>query len=291
MDRMVDAILVLVLALPLASAAGEGQDQPPPAERYKALLKEHQDAIDIFSKAYFAAKTDEERKKVITEKSPPLDRLVPRCLTLAEEHPNDPVAVDALIWVVANTSDSDGGKDRPRAKALARLLGDHVRSEKLAQVCQRMTRDFRKESETFLRTVLEKSPHKEVQGPACLTLAQFLSFRLQTFELLKDRPEHVRLYEDLFGKDYLEELRRQDRVKVIKEVETLFELAVDKYGDVKIDFGPTVGEKAKVELFEIRHLSVGKEAPDIKGEDQDGKPFKLSDYRGKVVLLDFWRES
>ncbi len=34
--------------------------------------------------------------------------------------------------------------------------------------------------------------------------------------------------------------------------------------------------------------SVGEEAPDIEGNDLDGKSFKLSDYRGKVVLLDFW---
>ena len=27
-----------------------------------------------------------------------------------------------------------------------------------------------------------------------------------------------------------------------------------------------------------------------KGTDQDGKPFKLSDYKGKVVMLDFWSE-
>ena len=33
---------------------------------------------------------------------------------------------------------------------------------------------------------------------------------------------------------------------------------------------------------------MGKEAPEIKGGDLDGKEFKLSDYRGKVVLLDFW---
>lgn len=29
-------------------------------------------------------------------------------------------------------------------------------------------------------------------------------------------------------------------------------------------------------------------APDISGEDVDGRPFKLSDYRGKVVVLVFW---
>jgi hypothetical protein len=29
-------------------------------------------------------------------------------------------------------------------------------------------------------------------------------------------------------------------------------------------------------------------APEIVGTDQDGKELKLSDYRGKVVMLDFW---
>jgi hypothetical protein len=35
-------------------------------------------------------------------------------------------------------------------------------------------------------------------------------------------------------------------------------------------------------------LEVGNLAPEIIGEDIDGKKFKLSDYRGKVVMLDFW---
>jgi cytochrome oxidase Cu insertion factor (SCO1/SenC/PrrC family) len=35
-------------------------------------------------------------------------------------------------------------------------------------------------------------------------------------------------------------------------------------------------------------LAIGKVAPDIVGEDIDGKEFKLSEYRGKVVVLDFW---
>jgi hypothetical protein len=35
-------------------------------------------------------------------------------------------------------------------------------------------------------------------------------------------------------------------------------------------------------------LSDGKPAPDIRGVDADGESFWLSDYRGKVVLLDFW---
>ena len=45
---------------------------------------------------------------------------------------------------------------------------------------------------------------------------------------------------------------------------------------------------AKGALNELRHLRIGMVAPDIIGEDIDGKQFKLSDYRGKVVLIDFW---
>jgi predicted Zn finger-like uncharacterized protein len=35
-------------------------------------------------------------------------------------------------------------------------------------------------------------------------------------------------------------------------------------------------------------LNIGNLAPEIEAEDLDGVNFKLSDYRGKVVLLDFW---
>jgi peroxiredoxin len=35
-------------------------------------------------------------------------------------------------------------------------------------------------------------------------------------------------------------------------------------------------------------LEVGNLAPEIEGEDLEGVAFKLSDYRGKVVVLDFW---
>jgi len=35
-------------------------------------------------------------------------------------------------------------------------------------------------------------------------------------------------------------------------------------------------------------VSVGQSAPEIEGADLDSKPFKLSDYRGQVVLLDYW---
>ena len=35
-------------------------------------------------------------------------------------------------------------------------------------------------------------------------------------------------------------------------------------------------------------LARGQLAPNIVGQDADGRPLKLSDFRGKVVVLDFW---
>lgn len=35
-------------------------------------------------------------------------------------------------------------------------------------------------------------------------------------------------------------------------------------------------------------LNIGQKAPEIVGQDLDGKTMRLSDYRGMVVVLDFW---
>jgi hypothetical protein len=280
MNRIAVGILFLALGLSVAAARDEGKDKPAtPAEQYQAFVKEFYEA----SRVHFNATTDEERNKSVAR----VDKLSLKLFELAENNPKDPTALDALvqtvsqeIWLESNTGHPGRGKDSPQARAIALLLRDHVQSDKLGEACRRMSYGFHKECETFLRTVLAKNPHKDVQAMACLRLAQFLNARLHRLDLLKERPEMARRYEGLFGKDYLDGLQRQDRAKAGKEAEALFERAAEKYGDVKLPYGGTAGETAKAELYEIRHLSVGKQAQDIEGGDQDGKRFKLSDYRG-----------
>jgi len=51
---------------------------------------------------------------------------------------------------------------------------------------------------------------------------------------------------------------------------------------------PADGAGAGVAGGEGEGLEVGNTAPEIAGKDSAGKEFKLSDYRGKVVLIDFW---
>jgi len=62
---------------------------------------------------------------------------------------------------------------------------------------------------------------------------------------------------------------------------------IEKFGDIE-NYRGTLADAARGQLFEMRNLAIGKVAPEIEGEDVDGKSFKLSDYRGKVVVIDFW---
>ena len=68
----------------------------------------------------------------------------------------------------------------------------------------------------------------------------------------------------------------------------LIETTLDGYIDGYIDGNEELLEDAKNQLFALKYLSIGKVAPEIAGADTDGVDFKLSDYRGKVVFLDFW---
>jgi thiol-disulfide isomerase/thioredoxin len=56
----------------------------------------------------------------------------------------------------------------------------------------------------------------------------------------------------------------------------------------RISARTTLGQSAEAGLDSMLNLAVGKPAPDIDGLDLDGKPLKLSDFRGKVVVLVFW---
>src|SRR5262249_28426492 len=151
-----------------------------------------------------------------------------------------------------------------------KLVGEkyaaQLKPERLTQLCQRLGYDRGVGAEALLRALLEKDQRRGAEGAACHGLAKTLKNRAEA------KPE----------------AEAADAAKTRQQSEQTFDLAIKKYAELKMPFRGTVGDQAKRELFELQHLAVGMEAPDIEGEDADGKHFKLSDYRGKVVLLDFW---
>jgi hypothetical protein len=268
-----------------------------PAEEYKALEKEYNEAMDAYRAALKDVNTDEERKKLFEEKYPKPDKYAERFLQLAEKNPKDPAAVDALLWVMTHSGmtllplgakpDAPPPAKTPRERALEALLRDHITSDKLAPFAERLGYAHDKESEKQLRLLIEKNPHRDVQGTATVALGRYLKNRTQSARRL-DQAETRERMEKAYGKEYVQELLALDLPKIDKEVEQIFERVAEKYADVKHERRGTLGKVAEGELFEIRRLAVGMPAPDIEADDLDGKSFKLSDYRGKVVLLDFW---
>lgn len=70
--------------------------------------------------------------------------------------------------------------------------------------------------------------------------------------------------------------------KYINIGETTYEFTVDRYGD-------TLSLKPLPEKLPARTaLLPGNAAPDFSFKDLEGRQWRLSDFRGKVVLLDFW---
>lgn len=280
-------IPALILGLAVAGVSAQDK-QPTPEEEFKALRKEAERVSGAG-----AVMTDTERLAFVGRVYKQRAAYAVKFLALAEKYPSDPIALEALMQAVWQVNTTPWpvemiGDDPARPKAFEIIHRDHIKSDKLVPLCQRVSYGFAKEYETFLRAVLEKNPHVTVRGAANLSLGHFLNNRLQRIELCREEPKQAKEFAALYGREYLAELIRQDGEQALKEVEVVFEDAAKLYGEVKLPGGDTVAERVTGELFEIRKLRVGNVAPDIEGEDQDGKRFKLSDYRGKVVLLDFW---
>lgn len=280
---------IAAFAIVLA-AAGVADGQEPaltPAQQFEKLLAEYHDVPSP------GALTDAERVQHVGRIYRRHYEVAPRFVELAERHPDDPIAVRALIqaaWQVNNTPWPVElvGEDVASARALALLQRDHVDRPDLGPLCTRIGYGHRPEYEPFLRALLAESPHPKVKGAAGLALAHFLNQRLQRLDLLDVQEASRAELAALFGAEYLAKLLRLDRTAAAGEIEALLERVAKDHGALELEYGGTVGQRAAGELFELRHLRVGAPAPEIEGEDQHGVRFKLGDYRGKVVLLDYW---
>jgi hypothetical protein len=270
---------------------------PPgtPAEQVKALIGQFDAAAAEFRKRFDAAKTDEEQEKLLVLFPDPNDYAA-LLAEVAEKHPNDPAAFDAWLWAVKNGRPLPGGKEGAFAKAKRILARDYLMDPRVGPITRALWIDeFDPATVGTLRDMMAKNPSKSVQAQAAFTLARVLHRRAGFAEFFRTKatPEQVASWEKAYGKEAVADLKRSDPAALRKEHEELLEriLADKDYAATVKDRGEakvTLGELAERELFALRHLQPGKPAPEIEGEDIDGVKFKLSDYRGKVVLLDFW---
>jgi len=278
-------VCLLLAGGPALRAADDKPDLTPAAEA-KKLTEDFNQAQQDFSDAYGKASTQEEKDKLVKEKMPKPDKTAARLLELAEKNAKDEgVVPDALIWVVNYSNGADAAKGKERA---LELLANYVDNPKVGDLCMRLSYNPSRNGEKLMRTMMAHAAVDDSKGKATFGLGQYLKRMAETMRTLKDQPELLKDYEEGYGKEAFAQLRERDPDAMAKESEKLFETVAEKYGNVKIHEDTPLREMAEGELFEIRNLAIGKTAPDIEGDDLDGKKFKLSEYRGKVVVLDFW---
>ena len=163
------------------------------------------------------------------------------------------------------------------------------------------------ETEGFYRKLLKTTKNRAVHAATAYALASHLD------NLATIKPRIAGML-DRFSAAGLpvaqleqlrEHLRHREPEQLWKESSDLLEEVVSDYADERASTrdprgwfvlptqyllepeGDTLGERAERLLFAVSHLREGCEAPDIVGRDSTGKQFRLSDYRGNVVLLMF----
>lgn len=77
-------------------------------------------------------------------------------------------------------------------------------------------------------------------------------------------------------------LERSDDEQLVARAKALYRRLVDEHPEHEN------GRRAAGYIFRDEHLQIGMAAPDFLSRDIDGNELRLSDYRGRVVVIDFW---
>ncbi len=269
----------MLASLPSLAFCQDDDSKPPPtaSQQIGKLKSELSKAIRGLQKEMRAAE-DEDAIQAVIDKRRSLEKAAAtEIVALTSESDNDTKDIQALAWLVTKT------KGESRQLAFDTLIKDHIDSSKLVTLASQLGRPTSPEPqiEMMLRQLIENASDVKVKATATLGLVGLI-------EKLADLSDSdIERYSKRIGEKFEAYAEKYSDGKADEEINRLLQLCVDEYSDVKGRGRQTIGELAAMQL-QAMNLKVGRVAPDIIGEDLDGVSFKLSDYRGKVVMLDFW---
>jgi len=286
---------VVLLGATAVLLAAEGDKPSDAARALRALNDEYRTAHDAFLKELASAKTDAAETKTFEDWQPKLERFNERYLELAKKYGNDPAAAAALSAVLEHSEGFAFKKGNPRRDVVLLLKENHLLSEALVPNLPLLARLEEPEAEQLLRSAVEKGATRSVRGAACYNLALALRHLHRRAVLVKSvvrsNPRAVERLEATKGSDYVERMLSMDTANLEKEREVLLERVAEDFTDVEyVEGGRTrlLGKVAEGILIGMRTLGIDKKVPEAESQDLDGKKVRLSDLKGKVVVLNFW---
>jgi hypothetical protein len=278
------AAMLALVACAADPAVRTPASDPSPSAQFDTIKARFDAAMHESRAASKAAQSDAERAHALAN----VLAFAGDVKALAKRHPDSPVVAEAIVWILQRNSGGDA-VDALLDELLDVLLVHHLDNRVLADACKTIDGVPTPRSEQFLRAVEQRSGSVEARGWALYVLAKTVRNDANLVRRL-DGGANVELLASVqqeFGAVRAEQLQRADAAALEREAEASLEQVVAQYGHLE-SYRTSLGEQARADLFELRHLSVGKPAPEITGKDLDGDAFELSAYRGKVVLLTFW---
>jgi hypothetical protein len=238
------------------------QRQAEMAERRAQLVDSRKRADDVKDEVKALLDGYAMRLKELAESEPDRAQLSNRALQMAQEvaaeamklvevAPQSDLAKEVYLWTIRTA------RQGPAAEQAAGLMVEHfVDSPEIMQVAQMLRPGSSRENDALLDRIMTTSSDNSVKGVVTFIVARSLSM--------------------------------QEAPAAEARCVELLDQVIQKYAEVLDPRQQPLGPQAERLLFAVQNLKVGKVAPDIQGADLDGVGFKLSDYRGKVVVLDFW---
>jgi len=249
-----------------------------PAEQYSALSTQYRETLNAFMAKYRATTDNQERQKLAQQEYPKLlNDYADKFLRLYEAHPDDPVADQALTWIFRYAASSEAASKA--AKAALEMVANNLDDASAIDTLMLISRTRTPQAQEATDMLLENFVNDEKFARICFSLDD--DALRQVIEKAENRAVQghamVALGRSLLGRP----------VQPNQEGEELLAKVVAEYADID-SFRGKLGAMAEGPLFELNHLQIGMVAPNIEGTDVDGEQFDLDDYRGKVVVLDFW---
>jgi hypothetical protein len=226
-------------------------DETAVAEQAAALQKQKE-----IVKKYRATEDADERQKLLEEYRAVKLETPAKYAELAKKHPDSPAIFPVLQFLINFPNYTD--------EAIELISKHHLGQDEVGEVCLMLAMRGHPDAEKLIRRAIERSKSDQARGLAQLALGKLLSARADEAGLSDSRRDKLR-----------------------EEAKQALTTVSEKYADLDAS-GRNAGAWAKSILFELEHLAIGLPVPDLAGQDLEGAEFKLSDYRGKVVFLDFW---
>lgn len=274
-----------VVAIVSAGVIASGLHADGPAEeksaadKLAAIQKEHKDAEAAYRKAVEQLKDNDDGRKKSNELWKAFDKAqgdrFAAAVEIAMADPKADAAVTALDWVLTVPRSYYLPAGRAAMQEVAKR---HATNPKVGKL---------------VSWVGNYAPHDKSHPKEAAAAWAMID------AVAKDNPDKTARAQAVLAKaskaksmyDVAAYQNQPDAEKLAAAAESDYEALIKEYGDCPRlirDKTGTVGELARRELFELRHLQVGKVAPEIEAEGVDGPKFKLSDHRGKVVAVIFW---